>query len=54
MSVAFAPAPPTLPAVRQVRFKADTFNIQKYGAVANGQTLTTQAFQKAITACKTT
>jgi DNA sulfur modification protein DndE len=45
------PAPPTLPAVRQVRFKADTFNIQKYGAVADGQTLNTQAFQKAIMAC---
>jgi DNA sulfur modification protein DndE len=48
---AFAPAPPTLPAVRQVRFKADTFNIQKYGAVADGQLLNTQAFQKAIAAC---
>lgn len=45
------PAPPTLPAVRQVRFKADTFNIQKYGAVADGQTLNTAAFQKAIMAC---
>ncbi len=45
------PAPPTLPAVRQVRFKADTFNIEKYGAVADGQTLNTQAFQKAIMAC---
>jgi len=45
------PAPPTLPAVRQVRFRADTFNLQKYGAVADGQTLTTQAFQKAIMAC---
>ena len=45
------PAPPTLPAVRQVRFKADTFSIQKYGAVADGQTLNTQAFQKAIMAC---
>jgi DNA sulfur modification protein DndE len=45
------PEPPTLPAVRQVRFKADTFNIQKYGAVADGQTLNTQAFQKAILAC---
>jgi DNA sulfur modification protein DndE len=45
------PAPPTLPAVRQVRFNADTFNIQKYGAVADGQTLNTQAFQKAIMAC---
>jgi len=45
------PAPPTLPAVRQVRFKADTFNIEQYGAVADGQTLNTQAFQKAIAAC---
>ncbi|WP_317172122.1 hypothetical protein [Hymenobacter sp. BRD67] len=45
------PAPPILPAVRQVKFKADTFNIQKYGGVADGQTLNTQAFQQAIVAC---
>jgi DNA sulfur modification protein DndE len=45
------PAPPTLPAVRQVRFKADTFNIRKYGAVADGQVLNSQAFQQAIMAC---
>ena len=45
------PAPPTLPAVRQVHFRADTFNIEKYGAVADGQTLNTQAFQQAIMAC---
>ena len=44
-------APPTLPAVRQVQFKADTFDLRKYGAVADGQTLNTQAFQQAITAC---
>ncbi|TDN37202.1 glycoside hydrolase family 28 protein [Hymenobacter sp. UV11] len=50
-AAAAQPAPPTLPAVRQVRFKADTFNIQKYGAMADGQTLNTQAFQKAIMAC---
>ncbi|AMR29654.1 glycoside hydrolase [Hymenobacter psoromatis] len=50
-AAAAQPAPPTLPAVRQVRFKADTFNIQQYGAVADGQTLNTRAFQQAIMAC---
>ncbi|MVN75156.1 glycoside hydrolase family 28 protein [Hymenobacter sp. HMF4947] len=44
-------AMPILPAVRQVQFKADTFDLRKYGAVADGQTLNTQAFQKAIAAC---
>ena len=48
---ASAPAPPTLPAVRPVQFRADTFDLRKYGAVADGQTLNTQAFQQAIAAC---
>lgn len=49
------PALPTsaaqLPAVRQTQFKSDTFRLSQYGAVADGQTLNTSAFQKAIAAC---
>jgi DNA sulfur modification protein DndE len=49
------PALPTtaaeLPAIRQAQFKKDTFNLRQYGAVADGQTLNTSAFQKAIAAC---
>lgn len=45
------PAPPTLPAVRPVQFRPDTFDLRKYGAVADGQTLNTQAFSQAIAAC---
>jgi DNA sulfur modification protein DndE len=55
-----APTPPALPttaaelpAVRQTQFKKDTFSLRQYGAVADGQTLNTEAFQKAITACAT-
>ena len=40
-----------LPVVLQVSFKKDTFNLAKYGAVADGQTLNTEAFRKAIEAC---
>jgi DNA sulfur modification protein DndE len=40
-----------LPAVRQAQFKKDTFNLRQYGAVADGQTLNTKAFQQAISAC---
>ena len=40
-----------LPVVLQASFKKDTFNIAKYGAVANGQTLNTEAFRQAIEAC---
>jgi DNA sulfur modification protein DndE len=40
-----------LPVVLDVAFKKDTFNISKYGAVADGQTLNTEAFRKAIDAC---
>jgi DNA sulfur modification protein DndE len=59
--VAARPAPPMptalpttaaeLPAVRQAQFKKDTFSLRQYGAVADGQTLNTSAFQKAISAC---
>lgn len=40
-----------LPAVKQVSFKKDTFNIQSYGAVADGITLNTLAINKAIETC---
>ncbi|MGI4866639.1 MAG: glycoside hydrolase family 28 protein [Janthinobacterium lividum] len=40
-----------LPAVRQAQFKKDTFSLRQYGAVADGQTLNTSAFQKAIADC---
>ena len=40
-----------LPVVLQPVFRKDTFNIVKYGAVADGQTLNTAAIQKAIDAC---
>ena len=40
-----------LPVVLQPSFRKDTFNITKYGAVADGQTLNTDAFRKAIDAC---
>ncbi|QIL75147.1 glycosyl hydrolase family 28 protein [Hymenobacter sp. HDW8] len=40
-----------LPVVLQPSFRADTFNITKFGAVADGQTLNTEAFRKAIEAC---
>lgn len=40
-----------LPVVLQPSFRKDTFNITKYGAVADGQTLNTEAFRQAIAAC---
>nr|WP_092673082.1 glycosyl hydrolase family 28 protein [Hymenobacter arizonensis] len=40
-----------LPVVLEPVFKKDTFNLTKYGAVADGQTLNTEAFRKAIDAC---
>jgi len=40
-----------LPVVLEPVFKKDTFNITKYGAVADGQTLNTEAFRRAIEAC---
>lgn len=40
-----------LPVVLQTMFRKDTFNLTKYGAVADGQTLNTEAFRKAIDAC---
>ena len=40
-----------LPAVLQTKFRKDTFNIMKFGAVADGITLNTIAINKAINAC---
>jgi len=40
-----------LPKVIVPKFKKDTFNIIKFGAIANGYTLNTVAINKAITAC---
>jgi polygalacturonase len=41
----------TLPAVRTTSFRADTFSIAKYGAMPDGLTANTAAFQKAIDEC---
>jgi polygalacturonase len=40
-----------LPVIQQVSFRKDTINIVKFGAVADGQTLNTQAINAAIDAC---
>ena len=40
-----------LPVVLEPMFRKDTFNLTKYGAVADGQVLNTDAFRKAIDAC---
>jgi polygalacturonase len=40
-----------LPQINEPLFKTDTFNIVKYGAVADGLTLNTAVFKKAIAAC---
>ena len=42
---------PDLPVVLEPVFRKDTFNLTKYGAVADGQVLNTEAFRKAIEAC---
>jgi polygalacturonase len=41
----------TLPQVKQVSFRKDTFNITKFGAVADGVSLNTTAIAAAIDAC---
>jgi hypothetical protein len=41
----------TLPTVRSTQFKKDTFNIQKFAAVADGITLNTKSINDAIKAC---
>jgi polygalacturonase len=40
-----------LPAVKTTSFRADTFAITKYGAVADGLTSNTAAFRQAVAAC---
>jgi polygalacturonase len=40
-----------LPVVQQTKFKADTFNIKKFGAISDGITLNTNSINKAIAAC---
>jgi len=46
-----AHAPFKMPAVTEPHFNTNVFNIKTYGAVSDGQTLNTTAFEKAITAC---
>ena len=45
------PTTASLPPVKATAFRADTFSIAKYGAVPDGQTMNTTAFQQAIAAC---
>ena len=40
-----------LPLVKEPSFKKDTLNIVRYGAIADGKTLNTNAINQAITAC---
>ncbi|MFA4869355.1 MAG: glycoside hydrolase family 28 protein [Pedobacter sp.] len=40
-----------LPKIKQPVFKTDTFNIAKFGAVANGNTLNTKSINQAIITC---
>jgi hypothetical protein len=50
-AVAQTPVVPALPPVKPTAFKADTFSIAKYGAVADGLTSNTAAVQQALDAC---
>lgn len=46
-----AQAPFTMPAIAEPAFKNATYNIKDYGATGDGQSLNTEAFAKAISAC---
>jgi len=46
-----AHAPFKMPAVTEPHFNTKVYNVKDYGAVSDGQTLNTAAFEKAITAC---
>lgn len=43
--------PGKLPVIRQAQFRKDTFNIARYGAIADGNTLNTKSINAAIDAC---
>src|SRR5688572_23330652 len=40
-----------LPVIQKTQFRKDTFNIKKYGAIADGNTLNTESINNAIDAC---
>ncbi len=40
-----------LPKAKETSFRADSFDIRKYGAIADGNLLNTESINKAITAC---
>jgi len=44
-------APFTMPKVQQPVFASKTFDVKNFGAVADGKTLNTKAFNKAIDEC---
>jgi polygalacturonase len=53
MEYYIAHAPFKMPAVTEPRFSSKVYNIKDYGAIPDGQTLNTTAFEKAIAACNT-
>lgn len=51
VAVALAQSTPKMPVVQTTSFRKDTFNIKKYGAIADGVSLNTKAINDAIIAC---